>query len=689
MDSIVSVLNDINTYVKNMLNVLCDGTESSSEYIIRVTALSDLLKKINTVVPDAIWSDYDEFVSEFSGFCNLCKNEEFLIKNVDSMAESLGLLSECLDNIAKECDKRIKVCIGCGSAVIYEPLSPYYSQMKIKYGNTIKSRSETLNADEYSCPVCKCSDRDRLIISYLKKIGLDEAGEDTKVLQIAPAEAIHKWLYNNCPQISYDTSDLFMEGVTYESDIQDLKEIDDGTYDVLICSHVLEHVRDDEKAMAAMKRVIKDDGQIIFLVPIDLNREEIEEEWGCDESENWRRFGQGDHCRAYSKKGLLERLEKFFCVQQLGKDYFGEEAFCQCGLTDTSTLYVLTKSDDVNPEKRKEYRINKELCENGPLVTVIMPAYNHEKFVAAAIESVINQSYKNIEFIVCDDASTDNTAAVMQQYEEYFAKSFYYKENKPGRIIPLAEEYANGKYIALMHSDDLWEKDKLAIQVEYLETHPECATCLTWAKYTDADLNILNNNIFIQPNRSRYEWMKFFWDNGNALCNPSSVSRAEYFYTERYYGIYDRQLPDFFKWIWLVQKKDIYVVPKVLTYMRRHKSSSGEENTSAVNRDNRVRHHVELAGGWLSVIRNMDSDYFVKAFKEYLLYADACTKEEIMCEKYFLMLNNEDVFIQHDAICYLNEVYGEIKEILEEKYGYTRKMMWEDELKKGLALLLK
>lgn len=345
MKRLFAEVGDTDDYVVSMLNILQNGEESADEFVLRVKGLSEMLIDLEEKIPPVILNTFCDFFQQFLVFCFHCYEIDFLIENVDMLATSLGLLDECLEELEKQCREKVKQCACCVSQVIYNPLPRFYQEMKIKYGNIIKSRSETLNAEEYLCPKCISSDRDRLIVSYLKKIKLPDAGENIRVLQIAPAAAIHKWLIECCPQIGYDTSDLFMPGVTFTSDIQDLKEINDESYDIVICSHVLEHVQDDEKAMRAMKRVLKKDGQIIFLVPIDLNRKEIDEEWGCSESENWRRFGQGDHCRAYSKSGLVERLKKYFLVNQLGKDYFGDEVFFDCGLTETSTLYVLTKGE--------------------------------------------------------------------------------------------------------------------------------------------------------------------------------------------------------------------------------------------------------------------------------------------------------------------------------------------------------
>ena len=182
-----------------------------------------------------------------------------------------------------------------------------------------------------------------MIIGYMQRT--DNLNGVGKVLQIAPSKTIDSYIRNILKPEIYDTADLFMKGVTYQLDIQNMAAIADETYDLWICSHVLEHVEDDRKALRELRRILKVDGWGILLVPLDLSREETDEEYGCSEAENWRRFGQGDHVRAYAKKDFIARVKECgFDLECIGKEFFGEEFFKNCGLIDTSTLYVVRKN---------------------------------------------------------------------------------------------------------------------------------------------------------------------------------------------------------------------------------------------------------------------------------------------------------------------------------------------------------
>ena len=387
----------------------------------------------------------------------------------------------------------------------------------------------------------------------------------------------------------------------------------------------------------------------------------------------------------YNKDGLFQRMEEQFYVHCLGKDYFGDGVFLQCALTDTSVLYLLVKSPEVSLNLSEEIIIDEKLCQEGPLVSVVLPCYNHEQFVAEAIESVLSQSYKNIEILVADDGSTDNTAAIMRKYSSYFTKELYLTDNTGGEVYYRLKQLAKGKYIALMHSDDVWEKDKLALQVAYLENHADCGACLTWGLYTDEHLVEIENNIFKQANRSSQEWMNYFWNWGNALCNPSYLIRSEIDRKIRRKSF--RQLPDFFTWIDVIQKTSIYIIPKVLVRMRWHPEGQNE-NTSAATKGNRFRHFIEEGEGWPNVIRDMAADFFKEAFASAMRNPDAETEEALQCEKYFLMLNHRNLLVQNNAMGYFQEIYDDVQEYMEREYHYTRIDFANDMLTKGLSEIL-
>ncbi|WP_184544963.1 glycosyltransferase family 2 protein [Mucilaginibacter sp. FT3.2] len=104
------------------------------------------------------------------------------------------------------------------------------------------------------------------------------------------------------------------------------------------------------------------------------------------------------------------------------------------------------------------------------LVSIIMPAYNAAEYIAASIESVLNQTYANWELLVIDDGSTDNTAAIVNQFKnaDRRIKYLYQQNGRQGKARNLGIKHSSGTYIAFLDADDKWTADKLTIQINIL-----------------------------------------------------------------------------------------------------------------------------------------------------------------------------------------------------------------------------
>jgi len=125
------------------------------------------------------------------------------------------------------------------------------------------------------------------------------------------------------------------------------------------------------------------------------------------------------------------------------------------------------------------------MIQNEALVSIVMPAYNAEKYIGAAIDSVIAQTYQNWELIVVDDASNDNTASVIEEYTKKDIRVKYHRlhENSGAAIARnTAIELAHGKYMAFLDSDDTWFPEKLSKQISFMEKNNYLFTCTSYTK---------------------------------------------------------------------------------------------------------------------------------------------------------------------------------------------------------------
>jgi glycosyltransferase involved in cell wall biosynthesis len=112
---------------------------------------------------------------------------------------------------------------------------------------------------------------------------------------------------------------------------------------------------------------------------------------------------------------------------------------------------------------------------HSPTVTVIIPSYNREKYIRATIDSALSQTYRNLEIVVVDDASTDRSMEILNSYEDRIRILEHEGRANRGQSasINLAMGCTRGEYVAILDSDDVWTIDKIEKQVDFLERHPD------------------------------------------------------------------------------------------------------------------------------------------------------------------------------------------------------------------------
>ena len=205
---------------------------------------------------------------------------------------------------------------------------------------------ETYNYLIHHCPVCNSTDRNRLYALYLENKFLEykTTGKKYNFLDIAPEEKLANLIKKNS-FINYRSVDLYMPGVDDKADITNFNIYEDNRFDIILCSHVLEHIPNDTKAMSELYRVLKPGAFAIVMVPIVLTlSEDLENPEWTSEADRWKFYGQNDHVRMYSKSGFVRKLEQTgFKVNQFGIDYFGADIFKKYGIQERSVLYVVEK----------------------------------------------------------------------------------------------------------------------------------------------------------------------------------------------------------------------------------------------------------------------------------------------------------------------------------------------------------
>jgi len=239
-------------------------------------------------------------------------------------------------------------CPVCGVRLkSFKPIWKSYRRKTAEMGYVYPLSSiETFNEDAYSCPSCDASDRERLFALFFDEVfrGFDQ-GPRRRLVEFAPSTALRRRLSRH-PQVAYRSADIIRQTVDDRVDITDMALYPNNSIDIFLCSHVLEHVEDDRKAMQEMFRALRPGGFAVVMVPLIHGVEETHEDPAFNTPElRWKYFGQDDHVRQYGKTDFVKRLTSAgFHVDQLGADYFGPDVFRRAGIAQDSILYVARKT---------------------------------------------------------------------------------------------------------------------------------------------------------------------------------------------------------------------------------------------------------------------------------------------------------------------------------------------------------
>lgn len=207
-----------------------------------------------------------------------------------------------------------------------------------------------------------------------------------------------------------------------------------------------------------------------------------------------------------------------------------------------------------------------------PLVTILMPAYNHEDFIQEAINSLIKQSYKNIELFITNDGSTDNTENMIQAMYDECTKRFvnfkYINRANKGLVHTLKEmeHLINGKYLTVLYSDDIFTKDRIQKQVEALENNKDYAMCYGRMTGIDLESNIIKHYKYKHA-KSGYVFNELL--KRNFVTAPTVMMRTDKFKSVGGYDL-NYEYDDYSLWLKLSHKNKILFLNEELVYYRTH-----------------------------------------------------------------------------------------------------------------------
>jgi glycosyltransferase involved in cell wall biosynthesis len=175
-----------------------------------------------------------------------------------------------------------------------------------------------------------------------------------------------------------------------------------------------------------------------------------------------------------------------------------------------------------------------------PCVSIVMPAYNRERYIGSAIDSVLAQTFADWELIVVDDGSRDGTRQIAERYAD----------NHPGRIVVIAQanagvviarnagiRAARGTYVAFLDSDDLWHPEKLARQVACFQQTPDASFIYTG--YETIDTEGRTDRVIRPDSRFRGHVPDLLWTEPNEILGPTLMIRRDALFAV---GLFDERL---------------------------------------------------------------------------------------------------------------------------------------------------
>jgi len=220
-----------------------------------------------------------------------------------------------------------------------------------------------------------------------------------------------------------------------------------------------------------------------------------------------------------------------------------------------------------------------------PFVSVIIPVFNGEQFIAQAIQSVLDQTYRSYEIIVVDDGSTDKTKGILREFKEEIR--YLYQENRgPSAARNVGIHIAQGEYICFLDADDLWTPDKLEAQFDFLERHSDIA--FVFSDHQDIKGGDVVPHSFLDEKKETFgeslvmemplsnAFSKLIQE--NFVSTPTVMVRKACFETT---GLFDESL-------WSVEDRDLWLrfaanfklacLPKIFCKRRIHQSNISQQS---------------------------------------------------------------------------------------------------------------
>jgi glycosyltransferase involved in cell wall biosynthesis len=257
---------------------------------------------------------------------------------------------------------------------------------------------------------------------------------------------------------------------------------------------------------------------------------------------------------------------------------------------------------------------------HAPEVSIIMPVFNSENFIQAAVESLLTQTFHDFELIIVNDGSTDNSLNIIRSFSDNRIRILNNDRNRGivySRNRGLKE--ARGKFIAPFDSDDIALPEKFEKQITFLHKNPDFGMIGSWAKLIDQEGSIKNKRWKLPASPQAIPSILLF---RNYFAQPSLLIRRELIPQGGYEEGYEIG-EDYIMWADIAKKAKVWNLPEHLVYIRQHPGNMSRKDNPA--------------------LRDYESRIYQRLFKPLKIEVDSTRFELLMHLKYSQKIENPDI----------------------------------------------
>jgi len=255
------------------------------------------------------------------------------------------------------------------------------------------------------------------------------------------------------------------------------------------------------------------------------------------------------------------------------------------------------------------------------LVSIIIPTFNYGKYISQAIDSVLNQSYRDFEIIVIDDGSTDNTGQIIESNYSNVVRYFYQDNQGPGAARNKGLEQVQGQFIIFLDADDYFLPENLQTKVNYMLEHPHVDWVFSDVLFVDGKGKFLQrgsdyfHKIYHETKFPSHDIFSKLLEHGNFISTASLIIRKNCFDIIHDFAEDLLMHQDYFQWLTLAKHFQSYAyIETPLVAIRRHHTSWG--NYTKQSLEQRLNLYTKLEELFIQ-----DIDRFKRAWNK--RFADA------------------------------------------------------------------